>query len=143
MSERRVLQFSIAIAAVLPIAGGLWGIVQPTLQSAWADNHHRYLSGLLMAIGLGFWSTVPEIETMTARVQLLTAVVVAGGLARLCGLAMGDEPTLPVMAALAMELCVTPLLCLWQRRIASRLASPKEPSAWIARLKPHLRHIAT
>ena len=136
MLERRTLQILILIAALLPVVGGLWGITQPATHGAWADNHHRYLSGLLLAIGLGFWSAVPEIETMTARMRMLTALVVIGGLARLSGLIAGDTLTLPVVAALTMELCVTPLLCLWQTRMASR-----RHSTAIARLEPHLRHI--
>ena len=139
MLERRALQVSIAVAALLPVVAGLWGVPQPTSDGAWAGNHHRYLSGLLLAIGLGYWSAVPEIETMGARMRLLTSLVVMGGLARLSGLLLGDAPTLPVAAALAMELLIAPLLCLWQMRIISR-SRPVLPG--IARLEPHLRHIA-
>ena len=143
MSETRALQFSIAIAALLPVVGGLWGVTQLSPQDAWTDNHERYLSGLLLAIGLGYWSAVPNIENMTARIRLLTALVAVGGLARLSGLGLGDVPTLPVAAALAMELFVTPLLCLWQGRLAARQSSRMQTSPGIARLAPHLRHIAT
>ena len=103
----------------------------------WDDNHHRYLSGLLLAIGLGYWSAVPMIEKMATRLRLLTALVAIGGLARLSGLVLGDMPTLPVASALAMELLAAPLLCLWQARITSRQHSPGT-----ARLAPQLRHIA-
>lgn len=125
MWERRALQLSIAVATSLPVVSGLWGITdQPG--GGWADNHHRYLSGLLLAIGLGYWSAVPRIETMTGRLRLLTAVVVTGGLARLTGLTLGDAPTPPIVAALAMELGAAPLLCLWQSCVIarSRPASP-------------------
>jgi hypothetical protein len=139
MVKRRALQVSIAIAALLPVVAGLWGVTQPASDGAWAGNHHRYLSGLRLAVGLGYWSTVPEIETMGARMRLLTAVVMVGGLARLVGLVLGDAPTLPVAAALAMELLVAPLLCLLQICITSRSQSDLPG---VARLKPHLRHIA-
>lgn len=119
MWERRALQLSIAVAASLPVVSGLWGITDQS-GDGWADNHHRYLSGLLLAIGLGYWSAVPRIETMTGRLRLLTAVVVTGGLARLAGVALGDAPTPPVMAALAMELGAAPLLCLWQSCVMAR-----------------------
>jgi len=137
MLERRALQISIAIAALLPVGAGLWGIAQSASPGMWDDNHHRYLSGLLLAIGLGYWSAVPMIEKMATRLRLLTALVAIGGLARLSGLVLGDMPTLPVASALAMELLAAPLLCLWQARITSRQHSPGT-----ARLAPQLRHIA-
>ena len=114
MWERRALQVSIAVAAVLPVVSGLWDITHGASAGGWADNHQRYLSGLLVAIGLGYWSAVPRIEAMAPRLRLLTALVAVGGLARLLGLGLGDAPTPPVMAALAMELGAAPLLCLWQ-----------------------------
>lgn len=134
MSEKRALQVSIAIAALLPVSAGLWDITHGLSGSVgWADNHHRYLSGLLLAIGLGFWSAIPEIEARTARIRLLTTLVVIGGLARLLGLALGDAATPLVVTALLMELVVTPLLCLWQIRV---IAGPD-------RLGTHLRHTAS
>jgi hypothetical protein len=111
----------------------------------WADNHHRYLSGLLLAIGLGYWSTLSRIETMGPRLRLLTSLVVIGGGARLVGLALGDAATAEVWAALAMELVVAPLLCLWQMRVflwPSRDLSTTRPNpSGIAKPKPHLRPI--
>lgn len=136
MLEKRALQVSIAILALLPVVGGLWGIVD-SQSGGWADSHIRYLSGLLLAIGLGYWTAVPEIETMAPRIRLLTALVVTGGIARLFGLVLGDVPTPMVVAALAMELLVAPILWLWQLRVASRHSSPG-----IARMAPHLGHIA-
>ena len=133
MRERRALQISIAIAASLPVAAGLWGILQGVAgHGGWADNHHRYQSGLLLAIGLGYWSTVHAIEAMGARLRLLTALVVVGGGARLLGIALGDAPTPVVLASLAMELGTAPLLCLWQSCVIARSR----------RVSPHLRHIA-
>jgi hypothetical protein len=114
MEHRHALQVSIAIAALVPVVGGLWGIAHGLPGDGWMDNHHRYLSGLLLAIGLGYWSTVPDIERMGPRFRLLTALVVTGGVARLVGLALGDVPTAEIGVALVMELAVAPLLCLWQ-----------------------------
>lgn len=137
MLERRALQVSIAIAALLPVASGLWDVTHGLSgSSGWDDNHHRYLSGLLVAIGLGFWSAIPRIEARTARVRLLTTLVVIGGLARLLGLALGDPATPMVAAALAMELIVTPLICLWQTRLSSSQELPG-----IAKMETHLRHM--
>jgi hypothetical protein len=137
MPQRRALQLSIAIAALLPVVAGAWGIGTPG--DGWASNHHRYLSGLLLAIGLGYWSALPRIEMMGPRLRLLTALVVIGGVARLAGVALGDVPTTAVAVALTMELVVAPLLCLWQMRVFS---PPKPRSRAVAHLEPQLRHIA-
>ena len=136
MFERRALQVSIAIAALLPVVSGLWGITHGVSGDGWADNHHRYLCGLLLAIGLGYWSTVPRIEAMGARLRLLTALVMIGGVARLVGLALGDAATAEVVAALAMELGAAPFICLWQMRV---IPTERPNSLGIAKLKPHLR----
>jgi hypothetical protein len=139
MEQRRALQVSIAIAALLPVIAGLWGIARGLSGDGWMDNHHRYLSGLLLAIGFGYWSTVPRIERMGTRLRLLAALVAIGGGARLVGLAMGDVPTAEIGMALAMELGVAPLLCLWQTRV---IATQPPVSLAIANVEPHLRHIA-
>ena len=49
--------------------------------------------------------------------QVLSLVL--GGLGRLVGLWLTGVPSLTMLAALGMELGVTPLLCLWQTRIAN------------------------
>ena len=61
---------------------------------------------------------IPRIERQTTRFRALTFLVVTGGCARLISLAMAGTPSRPMLAALVMELVVTPLLCLWQGRIA-------------------------
>jgi len=49
-------------------------------------------------------------------------IVFIGGLARLLGLMLTGVPSLTMLGGLAMELVVTPLLCLWQTRVANRYA---------------------
>ena len=44
------------------------------------DSHYRYLSGLLLGIGLGFWTAIPNIEHEGHHFRLLAAIVVVGGL---------------------------------------------------------------
>jgi hypothetical protein len=124
-TERRVLQAAVAVGSLVPIGAGFAGVllgpgmVSSTIGAAAdLDCHFRYLSGLLLGIGLGFVSTIPRIEDRGGRFRLLTAIVVAGGIGRLISiLAIG--PGSPAMgAALAMELLVTPGLALWQWRVA-------------------------
>jgi hypothetical protein len=47
-------------------------------------------------------------------------IVVTGGLGRLLSLLVRGVPDRPMLAALVMELAVTPALALWQSRIARR-----------------------
>lgn len=128
--SRRLLQVVVVVLGLVPVLAGLAGIVEgvgmvgpdagPGDPVA-LDSHVRYLSGLLLGIGLAFWSTVPRIEWHAARFRLLTAIVVLGGLGRLLGVALRGSPPPSMLAGLAMELAVTPLLCWWQARIAHRL----------------------
>ena len=132
--ERRLLQQAVGICAILPVAIGLYGVLfghalTGDAVSVSADSHFRYLSGLLLAIGLIFWSTIPAIETKTGRFRLLTLLVVLGGLGRLVGLLQTGLPSLFMLGGLLMELVVTPVLCLWQTRIANAYAEIKKPVA--------------
>jgi len=126
--ERRLLQAAVALGALLPVTAGLSGVVAGTTMIGTLDvepaldSHYRYLSGLLFAIGLGFWSTVPHVETQAVRFRLLTFLVLIGGLARAWSLLRVGVPAAPMLGALAMEMLVTPLLCLWQARVAQRTA---------------------
>jgi hypothetical protein len=119
----------VAVAAIIPVASGLFGILfglggvgGDSLSQISADSHFRYLSGLLTGIGILFWSCVPAIESKSRLFRFLTLVVVLGGLARLLGLYLTGLPSAVMMGALAMELVVTPLLCLWQMRVAAKAA---------------------
>lgn len=132
--ERRLLQGAVGIGALVPILAGLSGAFSGVVMVATAsvdpalDSHYRYLSGLLLAIGLAFWSMVPRIEGMSGRFRLLTVIVFVGGLARGWGVLHSGVPAAPMLAALAMELVVTPLLCLWQARVAHRTVAATPPS---------------
>ena len=125
--ERKLLQQAIAIVATIPVAAGLYGVLfgqalTGDAVSISAESHFRYLSGLLLGLGLCFWSTLPSIEIHTGRVRLLTLLVVIGGLSRLIGLALTGLPSLFMLGGLIVELVVAPVLCLWQTRVANRYA---------------------
>jgi hypothetical protein len=125
--ERKLLQQTVALAAIIPAAAGLYGVMfgqalTGDAVSISAESHFRFLSGLLLGIGICFWSTVPRIEEKTNRFRLLTLLVVIGGLGRLIGLGLTGLPSLFMIGGLFLELVVTPVLCLWQTRIANRYA---------------------
>ena len=125
--ERRLLQIFVLIGACVPVcAGGAGMIFGANMLSGTPDisldSHMRYLSGLLFAIGIGFWAAIPDIEKKTSHVRLLTFLVVMGGLARLASAIFVGIPSTPMLLAIGMELIVTPLLCLWQSRIATHMS---------------------
>ena len=122
----RSLQVVVALASLVPIGAGAAGVLlgprlvgAAIVGAADLDSHFRYLSGLLLAIGLGYVSTIPHIETQGRRFRLLTGIVVLGGVGRLLSL-LSIGPASPTMtAALVMELAVTPCLAVWQHRVAA------------------------
>lgn len=122
-TERRFLQIAVSVAAIVPVSAGAAGLFLGARMAGGADtdldSHVRYLSGLLLGIGLTFWWMVPAIERHGAIVRVLTGLVVIGGLGRLLGVFEVGVPSVPMTAALGMELVVTPLLCLWQDRVAA------------------------
>lgn len=131
MLIKRILQITVALAAVVPIAAGVAGILlglnlveAVTPASLPLDSHFRYLSGLLLGVGLGFLTTIPHIELKGARFRLLTAIVFIGGLARLLSWVVVGVPDRFMMFGLGMELVVTPSLAWVQYWVEKRLKVP-------------------
>ena len=125
--EIRLLQAVVATLALVPICAGLAGAVfgigvfEPALQLGTnIDSTGRYLSGLLLAVGLAFLGTLPRIERQGVRFRLLTLIVLTGGLARLWVVVLMGLPSAPMLGGLAMELLVTPALALWRERLDRR-----------------------
>ena len=127
MIEKRLLQIVVAIACFVPLSVGGESIVHgpsflghaPVIPND-LDSHFRYISGIFFALGLGFVSCVPAIETKGPRFRLLGAMVVCGGLARVVSLLSVGPPSKGHLLAFAMELGVVPLLMLWQAGFARR-----------------------
>lgn len=122
-AERRALQAAIVLFGFVPVLAGLGGVaagldVVHATGDASAHSHMRYLSGLLLGIGIAFWAAVPRIEAHGARVRLLAGIVVIGGVARFYGLVADGAPDAPMVFALVMELVVTPSIAVWQGRVA-------------------------
>jgi hypothetical protein len=123
-TERRLLQIAVAVGGIVPVSAGLGGgllgsaFVRAEAFGSPLDSHVRYLSGLLLGIGITFWLSIHRVERHGERVRILSAIVVLGGLFRLAGALRYGFPGMGMSLALIMELVVTPLLCLWQYRIA-------------------------
>ncbi len=116
-TERRRLQIAVAVAAGVPVGSGMWGVLAGVgAPGAFADSQYRYLSALLLGVGLSFWAMLPTIEKRRWAFRMLIGIVVLGGMARL-GAFLASGGSQAIWAALAMELVVAPILCLWRERV--------------------------
>lgn len=127
--SKRLLQFTVAVLALIPTLTGAAGILMGAAfrtgeasTTANLDSHLRFLSGTFFAVGLAFYATVPSIERKGALFRLAAALVFTGGLARLISLFAVGVPAWPHVAGLAMELAVVPALVVWQARVARALS---------------------
>ncbi|HRD75368.1 MAG TPA: DUF4345 domain-containing protein [Hyphomicrobiaceae bacterium] len=127
--ERRLLQVALFFAGAVPVAAGLAGIILggdllsvTAVDAISADSHIRYLSGLLLGIGLCAWTTLPNIETAGKVLRALIFAVLIGGLARLWSWIGDGAPAWPMLFGLVMELVVAPALALWQWCFVRRLS---------------------
>jgi hypothetical protein len=115
-AERRLLQFAVALIGAFPVIAGFEGLIGGLGILGDADSRYRFLSGLQLGVGAAFWATIPKIEEKADLFRVLTLIVAVGGLARL-GAAFAQPPSNAVLYAIAMELVITPLVCLWRERI--------------------------
>ena len=134
ITEKHLLQAALALACIVPITGGTLGVLFGAGMidrggDVTLDGHVRYLSGLLLGVGLGFASTIPSIEFHSARGSLLSLIVIVGGLARLFGVLVEGWPAPTMIFALGMELGVVPVLWCWQRRVAAQSGSGKRTAS--------------
>ncbi len=117
-----MLRALVLLGALVPLSAGLGGaLLGPGFAGGGlaADSHGRYLSGLLLGLGLlAAWCAL-DLRRRGAVFDALGFVVAVGGLARLLGVALVGVPPWPHVLALAMELVVTPALVLWRRRVFS------------------------
>jgi hypothetical protein len=126
-TERRLLQGAVALACLVPLGAGGLGVIEGAgflrgvgVPAVDLDSHVRYLSGVLLTIGLAFASCVPRIATQSPRFRLLGWLVIGGGCARLASWVVMGAPSAGHRFGLAMELGVVPLLMLWQARVTRR-----------------------
>ncbi len=124
-TERRLLQLSVAAGSFVPLSMGGMSVVRGAdvlkgvtgTGPADLDSHYRYLSGLLLGIGLTFVASIPRIEVKGTVFRTLGALIFVGGVGRLISLIVTGAPNAPHLFGLGMELVVTPLLVLWQARV--------------------------
>src|SRR5690348_9807541 len=121
--ERKLLQIAIALAGLAAAGFGLAGVAVGTSFLGMADDvvidsSVRFLKGMTLAIGLIYWSTIPQIERHGERISLVTFILVGGAIARLIAVVRHGVPTTGILLGLTGELIFVPLLWLWQRHVA-------------------------
>ncbi len=131
--ERRLFQIVVLVASMVPIAAGTFGVlVGPRMLHNVAstnpdlESHFRYLSGLLLGIGLCFVACVADLDRRAGLYRSLSLIVILGGLGRVLGAIERGGPTGANRLAFVMELIVVPLLLVWLGRIESRAAAGTE-----------------
>jgi hypothetical protein len=132
--EKRLLQVVVAVACIVPIGVGGAAVIRGAASflhggatNADLESHFRYLSGILLAIGIGFLSCIPQIEAKGERFDVLCLLVVIGGLARLVAMLVVGVPSQGHLYGLGMELVVVPLLLLWRMRVERRMSVSRVP----------------
>jgi hypothetical protein len=122
--ERILLQIAVAVAGLVGVGLGLTGVLFGTLYADLSgdvvlDSYVRFLKGALLAIGLIYWSCIPQIERRGEQISLVTFILVLGTLSRLLSVVGHGVPTLGIVANLIAGLILVPLLWLWQRHVAT------------------------
>lgn len=113
--QYRLLQIAILTGACVPLLAGGYGMIAGTAfmdqtTAPVLDSHFRYMSGILFAMGLGFWSCVPDLYKYRSRFLTLAVLVIFGGTARLYSALFVLSPDTTTIFALTMELVVVPLI---------------------------------
>jgi hypothetical protein len=121
--ERVLLQIAFALAGLLLIVFGLAGVFfganfADLSGSVEMDSYFRFLKGMLLGIGLIYWSSIPDIARHSERISVVTFILVLGAVPRLIAVIGHGVPTIGILIGLAGELIFAPLLWLWHQHVA-------------------------
>ncbi len=125
--ERNALQLILGVLSLIPLAGLVIGFTdgsdffmpEGSHAPANLDNQFRYLSGVYVAVTIGIWYALPEIERRLAIMRIIGAAIMLGAVGRLLSMRSHGVPDDPAMiVGVVLEGVVVPLLLLWQARIA-------------------------
>ena len=121
--QRKLLQIAFALAGLALVGFGLGGVFFGAAFTEFSgdvvvDSYIRFLKGMLLAIGLVYWSSIPDIERHGERITLVTFILVLGAVPRLMAVIGHGVPTNGIVISLVGELIFAPLLWLWQRHVS-------------------------
>jgi hypothetical protein len=96
---------TVGIALVHLVLGGA-AVIGGSPLNATAEGEHRFFAALFLCYGLAFLWCVPGIESKRRPLNLLVAVFLFGGLARLVSVAISGPPNAFYSVMLVVELAV-------------------------------------
>jgi hypothetical protein len=120
--ERMLLQIAFALAGLVLIVFGLAGVFfgasfADLSGNVEMDSYFRFLKGMLLGIGLIYWSSIPDIARHGERISVVTFILVLGAVPRLIAVIAHGVPTIGILVGLAGELIFAPLLWLWHQHV--------------------------
>ena len=125
----KYLKPCVMVLALIPIAGGLSGLVTThALVAAHAgdpayamlDSNLRFLSGVWFALGIGLFLIRNRLHEPSLLFQTVLAGVTVGGAGRLFSAYTLETLPAEILFFLAIELVLIPYLMLWQFRFSRR-----------------------
>jgi hypothetical protein len=126
---KRSLQIVLAILSLIPLGFGVLGVVYGVARFAPLDatlapldSRYRFLSAIYVGIGVLIWRIIPAVERHGWLVSTIVTAIFCGGLARIYSATLTGETPPMMIAATALELAA-PVLILWRRAVAKRLAA--------------------
>src|SRR5476649_350364 len=102
--ERKLLQGIFAIAGLVLVGFGFAGVFfganfLDLSGNVVMDSYIRFLKGMLLAIGLVYWSSISDIERHGERVSLVTFILVLGAAPRLMAVIGHGVPTIGIIVS--------------------------------------------
>jgi Flp pilus assembly protein TadB len=121
--ERKLLQVAVFFAGLVGVGFGLAGVVfgfasTDIFDDGAIDSSVRFFRGMQVAVGVIYWSCIPDIEHRSERMSLVSFILVCGAASRLMAVIGHGVASMGILISLIAGLILVPLLWLWQRHIA-------------------------
>lgn len=127
MKSKLALQIVMGLVSLVPIGGGIRGIIQApkhmplNFEAASAVTaEFRFLSAVWLVAGLVIIWIIPRVEKETGAFRVVGAAIILGGLSRIISLVtlgpFHDDSSLYIF--MGLEIGLTPLLLIWQTYVA-------------------------